>query len=46
MIITDIAVFQRTDHESPFRLIELAPGITQEDVAARTSASYEVAIPA
>ncbi len=26
MIITDLAVFQRPDHASPFRLVELAPG--------------------
>ncbi|MBD3762373.1 CoA transferase subunit B [Sphingomonadaceae bacterium G21617-S1] len=40
MIITDLAVFQRPDHDSPFRLIEMAPGVTAEDVAARTTASY------
>src|SRR6188768_2534664 len=40
MIITDIAVFQRPDHESPFRLVETAPGVTAEDVAARTTAHY------
>ncbi|MFO1254960.1 MAG: CoA transferase subunit B [Sphingomonadaceae bacterium] len=40
MIITDLAVFQRADHSSPFRLIELAPGVTAEEVAARTTASY------
>ena len=28
MIITDMAVFERSDHHSPFRLIELAPGVT------------------
>ena len=26
MIITDLAVFKRTDHSSPFKLIGLAPG--------------------
>jgi 3-oxoacid CoA-transferase subunit B len=41
MIVTDLAVFQRPDHQSPFRLIELAPGVTAEDVAARTTARYE-----
>ncbi len=46
MIVTDIAVFQRPDHASPFRLIELAPGITAEDVAAKTTAHYEVAVTA
>ena len=41
MIITDLAVFQRPDHHSPFRLIELAPGVTADEVAAKTSAKYE-----
>jgi 3-oxoacid CoA-transferase subunit B len=41
MIITDLAVFQRADHASPFRLIELAPGVTAEEVAAKTSAAYQ-----
>ena len=44
MIITDLAVFQRADHDSPFRLIELAPGVTEDDVAAKTTASYDVAL--
>ena len=42
MIITDLAVFQRPDHSSPFKLIETAPGVTAEDVAARTTAHYLV----
>jgi 3-oxoacid CoA-transferase B subunit len=40
MIITDLAVFQRSDHDSPFRLVELAPGVTAEEVAAKTTAQY------
>ncbi|RYD40612.1 MAG: CoA transferase subunit B [Sphingomonadales bacterium] len=44
MIITDLAVFRRDDHDSPFRLIELAPGVTAEEVAAKTTANYEVAV--
>ena len=40
MIITDLAVFRRDDHDSPFRLIELAPGVTAEEVAAKTTADY------
>ena len=43
MIITDMCVFHRADHDSPFRLIELAPGVTTEDVAAKTTASFEAA---
>lgn len=46
MIVTDLCVFQRPDHDSPFRLIELAPGVTAEEVAAKTTARYEVAVPA
>jgi len=41
MIITDLCVFQRSDHASPFRLIELAPGVTREEVRAKTRAQYE-----
>ncbi|MBD3813910.1 MAG: succinyl-CoA--3-ketoacid-CoA transferase, partial [Betaproteobacteria bacterium] len=44
MIITDLCVFQRPDHASAFRLIELAPGVTVEEVAAKTTAHYEVAL--
>jgi 3-oxoacid CoA-transferase subunit B len=44
MIITDLAVFSRVDHASPFRLVELAPGVTAEEVAAKTTAAYEVAL--
>ncbi len=40
MIITDLAVFQRPDHDSPFKLIETAPGVTAEEVAAKTTARY------
>jgi 3-oxoacid CoA-transferase B subunit len=41
MIVTDLCVFQRADHQSPFRLVELAPGVTAEEVAAKTTARYE-----
>ena len=44
MIITDLAVFQRTDHNSPFRLIEMAPGVTAGEIAAKTTAQYKVAV--
>ena len=44
MIITNLGVFHRKDHESPFRLIELAPGVTEDDIAAKTTAKYEVAL--
>ena len=40
MIITDLAVFQRPDHAAPFRLIEMAPGVTADELAAKTTAKY------
>lgn len=40
MIITDLCVFRRDDHASPFKLVELAPGVSADDVAAKTSAHY------
>ncbi|HSQ96387.1 MAG TPA: CoA transferase subunit B [Croceibacterium sp.] len=40
MIITDLAVFHRPDHASPFKLIELAPDVTADEVAAKTTAHY------
>ena len=42
MIVTDLCVFRRDDHASPFRLIELAPGVEATEVAARTTARYLV----
>src|SRR4028118_585290 len=36
MIGSDLAALQRPDHQSPFKLIELAPGVTAEEVAAKT----------
>ncbi len=40
MIITDLCVFQRPDHASPFALVEMAPGVTADEVAAKTTAHY------
>src|ERR1700744_107667 len=42
MIVTALCVFQRPDHQSPFRLVELAPDVTAEEVAAKTTAHYDV----
>jgi 3-oxoacid CoA-transferase B subunit len=41
MIVTDLCVFQRADHASPFKLVELAPGVMAEEVATKTTAKYE-----
>ena len=40
MIITDLCVFHRADHTQPFKLIELAPGVSAEEVRAKTTAHY------
>ena len=42
MIVTDLCVFARTDHASPFKLIETAPGVSADEVAAKTTARYTV----
>jgi 3-oxoacid CoA-transferase B subunit len=40
MIITDLAVFQRADTSSAFQLIEVAPGVTAEEVVSKTTAQF------
>ncbi len=42
MIITDLAVFARPDHASPFKLLEMAPGVSAEELKAKTTAHYLV----
>jgi 3-oxoacid CoA-transferase B subunit len=42
MIVTDLCVLQRPDHDSPFKLVELAPGVTADEVAAKTTGQYVV----
>ncbi|HTY95099.1 MAG TPA: 3-oxoacid CoA-transferase subunit B [Steroidobacteraceae bacterium] len=44
MLITDLGVFEREHRRSPFRLVQLAPGVTPALVRARTSAYYEDAL--
>jgi len=46
MVITNLGVFHRPSKDAAFRLIELAPGVTEEDIAASTTAAYEVALDA
>jgi 3-oxoacid CoA-transferase subunit B len=43
MIITDLAVFARGDRKARFKLIELAPGATADEVKAKTTAEFEAA---
>ena len=42
MIITDLCVFVRRDHASPFHLIETALGVGLDEVRSRTSAAFVV----
>ena len=44
MIITDLAVFQRPDKSSAFKLIEIAPGVSVDDIMSKTTAHFEVAV--
>jgi 3-oxoacid CoA-transferase B subunit len=41
MIVTDLAVFERPDRKSRFRLTELAPGVSVEEIRAKTSAKFD-----
>jgi 3-oxoacid CoA-transferase subunit B len=41
MIVTDLAVFRRPDHGARFRLVELAPGVSADEVRAKTTAAYD-----
>jgi 3-oxoacid CoA-transferase subunit B len=40
LLITDLAVFERPDRKSPFKLIERAPGVTADEVRAKTPARF------
>ncbi len=40
MVITDLAVFARPSHAEPFHLVELAPGVSRDDLRAKTTAHY------
>jgi 3-oxoacid CoA-transferase subunit B len=44
MIITDLAVFSRPDRHAAFQLVELAPGVTQDEIKAKTTAKYTLAL--
>jgi acyl CoA:acetate/3-ketoacid CoA transferase beta subunit len=44
MLITDLAVFAIDRKGGGARLVELAPGVTAEEVRAKTEADYTVAL--
>jgi 3-oxoacid CoA-transferase subunit B len=44
MLITDHAVFNRTDRHSGFDLVELAPGVTEAEVRTKSTARFHTAL--
>jgi 3-oxoacid CoA-transferase subunit B len=42
LVITDLAVFSIDRHGGGMTLIELAPGVTLDEIASKTEASYRV----
>ncbi len=40
LLITDLAVFSRASRKDPFRLAELAPGVTADELRRKTPAHY------
>jgi 3-oxoacid CoA-transferase B subunit len=44
MLITDLAVFSRNDRRAEFDLVETAPGVSEAEVRAKTSARFRSAL--
>jgi 3-oxoacid CoA-transferase subunit B len=40
MLITDLAVFSRSSRKDPFKLIEIAPGVTVDEIRSKTPAHF------
>jgi 3-oxoacid CoA-transferase B subunit len=40
MVITDLAVFGRANRQALFQLLEMAPGVTLEEIRAKTTAKF------
>jgi 3-oxoacid CoA-transferase subunit B len=45
LVITELGVFDVSRGKSPLTLIELAPGVTVDEVKAKTEAAFEVSLP-
>ncbi len=43
LVVTDLGVFEVNRGKSPLKLLELAPGVTVDEVRAKTEAEFEVA---
>jgi 3-oxoacid CoA-transferase subunit B/3-oxoadipate CoA-transferase beta subunit len=44
LLITDLGVFDVARGKAPLKLTALAPGVTAEEIRAKTEAEYEVAL--
>jgi 3-oxoacid CoA-transferase subunit B len=44
MLITDLAVFTRADGAKRFTLLETAPGVSLDEIKAKTEAAFKVAL--
>jgi 3-oxoacid CoA-transferase subunit B/3-oxoadipate CoA-transferase beta subunit len=44
LVITDLGVFEVDRGRSPLRLVQLADGVSLDEVRAKTEASFEVAL--
>jgi len=44
LLITELGVFEINRGKTPVRLIELAPGVTVDEVKAKTEAAFTVAV--
>jgi acyl CoA:acetate/3-ketoacid CoA transferase beta subunit len=44
MLISDLGVFARPAKGEAFRLLELAPGVSIDEIRAKTKAHFEVAL--
>jgi 3-oxoacid CoA-transferase B subunit len=40
LLITELGVFSRETRKQPFKLIELAPGVSREEIRGKTAAAY------
>ncbi len=40
LLITDLAVFSRSSRKDPFKLIEIAPGVTVDEIRSKTPAHF------
>jgi 3-oxoacid CoA-transferase subunit B/3-oxoadipate CoA-transferase beta subunit len=43
LVVTDLAVFDVSRGKAPLTLLEIAPGVTLDEVKAKTKAPFEVA---